>query len=117
MNSVDAEMLARLHDVCTIAPFVVDQAIGVGNRDNALRNRPGFAADLTGFEAFISHVHLSDVWEGLAVPRLVDLRTAAEIVIGCWAVNLLPVLANRSVLFFAGGASVEDFSVRFHEVS
>jgi hypothetical protein len=38
----------------------------------------------------------------------------AELVISCWAISILPLLHGRAVLFFAGGASVEDFAIRFH---
>jgi hypothetical protein len=114
MHSTRSALLTRLSGVCTLPAFEIDQTLGIGDSENASANRPGFGSDLTGFEAFVNHTHLADLWDGMDAPRVDELRAAAGLVISCWAISILPLLRGRSVFFFAGGASREDFAIRFH---
>jgi hypothetical protein len=112
---VDLALLAPLIETCNLKAFELDRSICIGDCDNATANRSGFEGDATGFEAFVNHVHLGDLLAGArATPSIELTREVAKVVVACWAVSLLPILRGRFVLFFAGGASVEDFTVRFH---
>jgi hypothetical protein len=57
-----------------------------------------------------------ELWDGHASPEsdVALLHAIARLVVSSWAVSLLPLLGGRSVLFYAGGTSVEVFTVRFH---
>jgi hypothetical protein len=115
-GSVDLALMAPLIETCSLKPFELDGSICIGDSDNASANRSNFEGDATGFEAFVNHVHLGDLWVGrmTAAPNIDLTREIAKVVIACWAVSLLPILRGRSVLFFAGGPSVGDFTLRFH---
>src|SRR6266487_1742462 len=115
-ETVDPTVLGALIQICELKTFELDSSICIGDSDNAVANRSSFAADVTGFEAFVNHVHLGDLWLGRTIvpPSMERLQAIARIVVACWAVSLLPLLNGRSIVFFAGGTSVEDFTVRFH---
>ena len=108
--------LESLIEICDVEVFELRGSLCIGDLANATANLSSFEGDPTGFEAFVNHVHLGDVWhDGPGdTPGVEVLRRLAFVVIRCWAVSLLPSLHGRSVLFFAGGGSVEDFTIRFH---
>ena len=108
-------MLQRLLALCALTPFELDECLCIGDAENAAVNRSAFEGDPIGFEAFVNHVHLGDLWdEHTPEPELTLLHEVARLVISTWAVSLVPLLAGRSVLFYAGGTSVADFTLRFH---
>ena len=109
-------MLQRLLAMSAMKPFELDECLCIGDLENAKVNRPSFERDPTGFEAFVNHVHLGVLWDGHAAPEpdVVLLHGIARLVVSSWAVSLLPFLRGRSVLFYAGGTSVVDFTLRFH---
>jgi len=112
---MDSVQIARLVEVCHPQLFEFDDCICLGDHDNAKANRSSFGADRTGFEAFVNHIHPGDLWEGdPGAPGVESVRSVSMIIIASWAIALLPVLRGRSVLFFSGGSTVEDFAVRFH---
>jgi len=109
-------VLQPLLALCALKPFELDECLCIGDAENATVNRSSFEGDPTGFEAFVNHVHLGDVWNGQAAPEpdVALLHAIARLVVSSWAVSLLPYLRGRSVLFYAGGTSVVDFTLRFH---
>ena len=108
--------LQPLLAICALKPFELDGCLCIGDAENATVNRWAFEGDPTGFEAFVNHVHLAEFWDGHASPEsdVALLHAIARLVVSSWAVSLLPLLGGRSVLFYAGGKSIEDFTVRFH---
>jgi hypothetical protein len=113
----DPRVLQHLLAICALKPFELDECLCIGDAENARVNRSAFEGDPSGFEAFVNHVHLGDLWAGQASPEPDGalLHAIARLVISSWAVSLLPLLGGRSVLFYAGGGtSVGDFTLRFH---
>jgi hypothetical protein len=102
--------------ICALKPFELDECLCIGDAENATVNRSAFEGDPTGFEAFVNHVHLGDLWDGQASPEpdVALLHAIARIVFSSWAASLLPLLGGRAVLCYAGGTSVGDFTLRFH---
>jgi hypothetical protein len=115
-DEYDPSVWPPLLAICALKPFELDDCLYVGDPENARANRSAFEGDPTGFEAFVNHVHLGDLWDGQASPEpdIALLHAIARLVISNWAVSLLPLLGGRSVLFYAGGTSVRDFTLRFH---
>ena len=113
MNQSENDIpLDRFLSLCLESPVEVDDAICIASDETIGANRSHFGDDLVGFEAFVSHVHLTDVIDGGDLSQE-TLQAAAETLVRCWAVALLPFLKGRAVLFYAGGGSA-DFWVRFH---
>lgn len=115
LDEYDPRVLRQLLAICALKPFEVDGCLCIGDAENAGVNRWAFEGDPIGFEAFVNHVHLGDLWDGHAPePDIALLHEVGRLVIQSWAVSLLPLLAGRSVLFYAGGVAVVDFTLRFH---
>lgn len=115
LDEYDPSVLQHLLATCALKPFALDECLCIGDAENAAVNRSAFEGDPIGFEAFVNHVHLGDLWDG-ETPKadIALLHEVARLVISSWAVSLLPLLDGRSVLFYAGGTSVVDFTLRFH---
>lgn len=96
-------------------PFELDGSICVGDRQQAELHLSEFGEDRVGFEAFVNHVHVSDIF-ALGPKRLGRDRELGErlarTVIGVWADRVRPLLRGRSVLFYMGGR--DDVAIRFH---
>jgi hypothetical protein len=108
--------LTQLLQLCELKPLEIDDCICIGSYNNAVANREHFGTDLSGFEAFVNHVHLTDILnESTTGDSLLEVaRRLAHVVMASWAASILPFLRGRTVFFYAGGMSMEDFFIRFH---
>jgi hypothetical protein len=97
------------------SPFELDRCICIGDRKQAELHMGEFGEDRVGFEAFVNHVHVSDIF-ATGAKRLGGDRELVEqlarTIIRVWADRIRPLLRGRSVLFYMGGR--EDVAIRFH---
>ena len=106
------ELFLRLS---SLTPFELDGCLCVGDQVNAAVNRWAFGPDLTGFEAFINHVHVDQLLKHQPDAMRVWGRNALlRLVVTCLGAATLPILRDRTLLFFGGGPNIEDCTVRFH---
>jgi hypothetical protein len=69
-----------LTELCKLPAFEIDQTLCIGDLENAVANRSHFGADLTGFEAFVNHIHLADELAGTPARSIDELQVDARVV-------------------------------------
>lgn len=110
----DETGLGLLIAVCRVQPFEVDDCICIGDSANATANRWAFGDDKTAFEAFVNHIHLDRLLQHLSAAGQADRTALFRLIVACVGTAALPLLRGRQLLFFVGGETIEDCTVRFH---
>jgi len=87
----------------------------VGDLASIEHHQSSFPGDPTGFEAFVNHIHLEDIFSGLISPigeeREILLKIGKSI-ITVWGDRMAGILGERQVLFYLGGQ--DTVALRFH---
>jgi hypothetical protein len=98
------------------APFhKVGDAIVVGDLASIEHHQSSFPDDPTGFEAFVNHFHLEDIFFGLISPVGTEREILVHIgmsLITVWGDRMRDILGERQALFYLGGQ--DTVALRFH---
>jgi len=107
--------LNRLLEATSLPAFDLGPSICIGSREAAKSMLSRFNGDSVAFEAFHNSVQLSECHPLDGVPMTRSLLFQIGMVImRSWAVSLLPLLGQRTVLFYIGGRELNDMALRFH---
>src|SRR5688572_26799013 len=106
--------MANLESTLSLPFSKVGDAICLGNRKEALRHARHFGLDLTGLEAFVNHLHIRDVTPEWAHANRLWMMAVAHAIALTWSARLKPLLGSEPGLFFLGGRSPAEISLRFH---
>jgi len=107
--------LNRFLEATALPAFDLGPSICIGSRETAEVMFTRFNGDLVAFESFYNSVQLSECYplDGLPITRSL-LFQIGLVIMRSWAVSLLPLLGQRTVLFYLGGRELNDLALRFH---
>lgn len=110
--------LEQLLTMLALPVHEVSGALVIGDLNAIMRSLSEFSGDVIAFEAFVNHVHLEDVLNGILKPlgeeRVILMRLGASM-LNILADKLQPFLTDRNVLAYVGGA--DTVALRFHTES
>jgi hypothetical protein len=109
------DTIVSLLEVIDASPFRINECICVGRREHAEIHLQEFGGDCVGFEAFVNHVHMSDILPNILRQLGTDrslMEQVARTIVRVWADRIRILLDGRSALFFLGGQ--DDVVIRFH---